>query len=174
MRALKYSLAFKVLLVAICLIGIFETGIRCEGNLKNSGVFLGMWLIQIWATVPQFSNGAAQSVLTFAVTNGFFLYGSIFCVFLVNRYVKKGTFIDKGPKSSWVMFAVAGFCVLTFAHYLAMIVIQQHHRSERGLIFSTEPGTLAMNAYDNIIAIAILIQIAQALINSVLKRSLKR
>jgi hypothetical protein len=64
--------------------------------------------------------------------------------------------------------------LLTVAHYVEKFLNQKRYYVESNIVFATTDSMWAFNAYDNIIAVAILLQIAQASINTGLKRVSKR
>lgn len=81
-------------------------------------------------------------------------------------------------RNDWKSFVVVSlltiFSLLTISHYLDMFVNQERTYFKRDNIFATHRSAWAFNAYDNIISIAILLQIAQASITTGLKRVSKR
>ena len=70
MKFLAYSLSFKILLVAITCVSIFETGIRNEGMGKSYPAIAVGWFNQIFSTIPV-PYGWPDSLI-FSLTNGFF------------------------------------------------------------------------------------------------------
>jgi hypothetical protein len=106
--------------------------------------------------------------------NSFFFYGSFFCLFVINRYIRRGQFLRQGRKSVIVLSSLILFSIMTIWNYVDIFVNQKRYYVDSDIVFSTSESLWAFNAYDNIIAIAMLIQIAQASINTGLKRVLKR
>ena len=174
MNFIKHSITFKIVIIATVLVSVYELGLISEGRAKGYIVFPWMWFIHIVSTFPRLSNGSLSDVLTYAFTNGFHFYGAIVCLFIIRRYVRNGEFQRQGRKAFWVLVLVSVFCISTVWHYLAMFVGQEDYFSDMGYFFATEVGEFAFNAYDNIISIAILIQIAQATILTALKGGFKR
>lgn len=172
MKFLAYSISFKILLVAITCVSIFETGIRNEGMGKSYPAIAVGWFNQIFSTIPV-PYGWPDSLI-FSLTNGFFFYGSFFCLFVIHRYIRLGKFIKQGWKSVMVILALIVFSLLTVAHYVDKFMNQKRYYVESDIVFATTDSMWSWNAYDNIIAIAILLQIAQASINTGLKRLSKR
>lgn len=174
MNFIKYSLAFKFIVIALVLVSIYEIGLINEGRGKSYIVFPWMGFIHIMSMIPRFGNGTLSYVLTYSLTNVFHFVGAIACLFIIRRYVRKGEFTKHGRKAFWVLVSVSVFCISTVWHYLAMFINQEDYFSDMGYFFATEVGEFAFNAYDNIISIAILMQIAQATILTALKGGFKR
>jgi len=173
-KFLAYSVTFKIIIIAIVLVSIYEIGLINEGRGKSYIVFPWMGFIHLFSMIPRFGNGSLTQVLTYSLTNAFYFLGSIFSLFLIRKYIRCAEFRIHVKKSGLVMTLVAVFCISTVWHYLAMFVNQEQYFSDMGYFFATERGEFAFNAYDNIISIAILLQIAQASINTGLKRLSKR
>jgi hypothetical protein len=93
---------------------------------------------------------------------------------VIKKYVGNGVFKKQGLLSGVVILLLVAFSISTIWHYADMFVNQERSPSQRDKVFSTFQSTFAINAWDNIICIAILIQIAQASINTGLKRVFKR
>jgi hypothetical protein len=167
-----YSISFKILLVATTCASIFEVGVRNEGMGKSVPAIAVGWFNQILSTIPGF-YGWPDSIV-FSLTNAFFFYGAFFCLFVVRKYIRHGRFTRNGWKSIFVIIALTVFSVLTVLHYVEKFVNQKRYYVDSDVIFATTESMWALNAYDNIIAIAMLLQIGQAAIISTLKRSVKR
>jgi hypothetical protein len=172
MKFLAYSMSFKILLVASTCVSIFEIGIRNEGMGKSYPAIAVGWFNQIFSTIPV-PYGWPDSLI-FSLTNAFFFYGSFFCLFVIHKYIRQGQFSNQGWKSFLVILALTFFSLLTVAHYVEKFLNQKRYYVESNIVFATTDSMWAFNAYDNIIAIAILLQIAQASINTGLKRVSKR
>jgi hypothetical protein len=52
MNFIKYSITFKILLVATVLVTIFEIGIRIEGEGQDSIAVIWSWFNHIISTIP--------------------------------------------------------------------------------------------------------------------------
>lgn len=174
MKFVYFSLIFKIIVIAIVLVSIYEIGLINEGRGKSYIVFPWMGFIHIMSMIPRFGNGTLSYVLTYSLTNVFHFVGAIACLFIIRKYVGKGELKQRGRKAFWVLCLVTAFCISTVWHYVAMFVNQEKYFSDMGYFFATEVGEFAFNAYDNIISIAILIQIAQATILTALKGGFKR
>jgi hypothetical protein len=172
MKFVAYSLSFKILLVAFVCVSTYEIGVRIEGESGYSLAILLMWFNHIGSSIPTPVFG--EGYLLYALMNGFFFFGSISCLFIIPRFVRDGMF----TRNDWMSFVVVSlltiFSLLTISHYLDMFVNQERTYFKRDNIFATGKSAWAWNAYDNIISIAILLQIAQASINTGLKRFSKR
>ena len=88
MNFIKYSITFKILLVAAVMATIFEIGIRFEGAGQDSLAVFWSWFNQIISTIP-FTPGDPYSV-AWALTNGFFFYGSFGCLIVIQFFIKDG------------------------------------------------------------------------------------
>ena len=172
MQFIKYSITFKILVVGIVLATIFEIGIRNEGMGKSFPAILVGWFRQIVSTIPV--PYAWPESLFFSLKNSFFFYGSFFCLFVISRYIRRGQFLRQGRKSVIVISSLILFSIMTIWNYADIFLNQKRYYVDSDIIFSTSESLWAFNAYDNIIAIAILLQIAQASINFGLQRVFKR
>jgi hypothetical protein len=152
---------------------IFEIGIRFEGAGQDSLAVFWSWFNQIISTIP-FTPGDPYSV-AWALTNGFFFYGSFGCLIVIQFFIKDGFFVKTDWKAVVVVLLLVAFSVATIWHYVDIFLNQERKFfSEQGKVFATSKSQWAFNAYDHFIAIAMLIQIAQASINTALKRFFKR
>jgi len=173
MSFIKYSITFKILLVGLVLATIFELGIRSEGQGKSFPAVLVVWYSQIVSTIP-FTPGNTDS-LVWALTNGFFFYGAFLCLIVIQFFIRNGYFVKVDWKTIVVVLLLTAFSVATISHYVDMFLNQERkYYFERDRVFATSKSKWAFNAYDHFIAIAMLIQIAQASINTGLKRVFKR
>ena len=173
MNFIKYSITFKLLLVAAVLVTIFEIGVIVEGKANPFPAVLIGWFKQIISTFP-FTPGDPYSV-AWALTNGFFFYGSFGCLIVIQFFIKDGFFVKTDWKAVVVVLLLVAFSVATIWHYVDMFVNQERKWFyEKDKVFATSKSQWAFNAYDHFIAIAMLIQIAQATILTALKRSVKR
>ena len=173
MNFIKYSFTFKILLVAIVLATVFEIGIRNEGQGKSFPAVLVVWYSQIVSTIP-FTPGNTDS-LVWALTNGFFFYGAFLCLIVIQLFIRNGSFVKSDWKTVVVVLLLTAFCISTIWHYVDMFLTQEReYYFERDRVFATTKSQWAFNAYDHFIAIAMLIQIAQATILTALKGGFKR
>lgn len=175
MRFVVYSLTFKVIVVASMAATIFGIGAAMElGRVSFPPIFLMWWLhfVNI-IPLPGRDNLVLESLL-YAFTNIFHFGGAIVSLVVIKKYVENGVFKKQGLLSGVVIFLLVAFSISTLWHYVDMFVNQERSLSQRDKVFSTFPSTFAINAWDNIICISILIQIAQATILTALKGGFKR
>jgi hypothetical protein len=152
---------------------IFEIGIRFEGAGQDSLAVFWSWFNHIISTIP-FTPGDPYSV-AWALTNGFFFYGSFGCLIVIQRFIRNGSFVKTDWKTVVVVLLLLAFSIATIWHYVDMFVNQERKWFyEKSKVFATTKSQWAFNAYDHFIAIAMLIQIAQATILTALKRVFKR
>lgn len=173
MNFVKYSITFKILVVGTVLATIYETGLVIEGESEGLPAVLFGWFNQTMSTIP-FTPGDTDSLI-FALTNSFYFYGSFLCLIVIQFLIREGFFVRSDWKAIVVVILLVAFSTSTVWHYADMFLNQQrNYYFERDNVFGTTKSKWAFNAYDNIIAIAMLIQIAQASINTGLKGGLKR
>ena len=173
MNFIKYSITFKILLVGTVLATIFEIGVLIEGKGNPFPAVLASWFNHIISTIP-FTPGDPYSV-AWALTNGFFFYGSFGCLIVIQRFISNGSFVKTDWKTVLVVLLLLAFSIATIWHYVDMFVNQERKWFyEKGKVFATSKSQWAFNAYDHFIAIAMLIQIAQATILTALKGGFKR
>lgn len=175
MRFVTYSLTFKIFVVASMAATIFGIGAAIElGRVSFPPIFLMWWLhIVNMIPFPGRDNLVIESLI-YAFTNIFHFVGAIVSLVVIKKYVENGVFKKQGLLSGVVILLLVAFSISTIWHYADMFVNQERSPSQRDKVFSTFPSTFAINAWDNIICISILIQIAQASINTGLKRVFKR
>ena len=175
MRFVAYSLTFKVFVVASVSATIFGIGAAVElGRVSFPPIFL-MWWLHIVNMIPfPGQDNLVLESLIYAFTNIFHFVGAIVSLVVIKKYVGNGVFKKQGLLSGVVIFLLVAFSISTLWHYVDMFVNQQRSPSQRDQVFTTFPSTFALNAWDNIICIAILIQIAQATILTALKGGFKR
>jgi hypothetical protein len=175
MRFVTYSLTFKIFVVAVVATTIFGIGAAIElGRVSFPPIFL-MWWIHIVNMIPfPGQDNLVLESLIYAFTNIFHFVGAIVSLVIIKKYVGNGVFKKQGLLSGVVVLLLVAFSISTLWHYVDMFVNQERSPSQRDKVFSTFPSTFAINAWDNIICIAMLIQIAQASINTGLKRVFKR
>ena len=173
MTFVRFSITFKILVVGILLATIYEIGLVIEGESEGLPAVLFGWFNQTMTTIP-FTPGNTDSLI-FALTNSFYFYGSFICLIVIQFFVGKGIFVRTDWKAIVVVILLVTFSASTVLHYADMFLNQEHnYYFERENVFGTTKSKWAFNAYDNFIAIAILVQIAQALLNTGLKRLPKR
>ena len=173
MNFIKYSITFKILLVATVLVTIFEIGIRFEGEGEDTPAVIWSWFNHIVSTIP-FTPGDTPS-LAWALTNGFFFYGAFLCLIVIQFFIRNGSFVKSDWKTVVVVLLLTAFCISTIWHYVDMFLSQEReYYFERDRVFATTKSQWSFNAYDHFIAIAMLIQIAQATILTALKGGFKR
>jgi hypothetical protein len=173
MNFIKYSITFKILLVGLVLATIYEIGIRFEGEGEDTPAVIWSWFNHIVSTIP-FTPGDTPS-LAWALTNGFFFYGSFGCLIVILFFIRNGYFVKTDWKTVVVVLLLFAFSIATIWHYVDMFVNQERTWFyEKGKVFATTKSQWAFNAYDHFIAIAMLIQIAQATILTALEGGFKR
>lgn len=164
----------KIMLVALVAALIYSYGVTQEGKPEYSTAIFMMWYIHFFSSLPNFEYGDLGRNLIYAATNGFHFYGAIFCIYLVFKYISGGKFKNPGRVSMIVLSLVAVFAISTIWFYVDMFLYQERDYFTKDYVFATEYSMKAINAWDGIICVAILLQIAQAAINTGLKRVLKR
>jgi hypothetical protein len=173
MTFIKHSIYFKVLVVGAVLATVFEVGVRSEGQGKSVPAVLVSWFSQIVSTIPFTPSNSGS--LVFALTNAFFFYGAFLCFIAIQFFIKDGYFVKSDWKTLVVVLLLIAFSIATIWHYVDMFLNQERkYYFERDRVFATTKSRWAFNAYDHFIAIAIMLQIAQASINTGLKRVFKR
>jgi hypothetical protein len=175
MNFIKYSITFKILAVATLAALIFGIGAAKElGRVSFPPIFLMWWLHFVnMIPFPGRDNLVLESLL-YAFTNIFHFVGAFVSLFVIKRFVGNGVFKMKGWLPGLGVLLLVAFSISTVWHYADMFLNQERTFSQKDKIFSTFRSTFALNAWDNIICISILIQIAQASINTGLKRVFKR
>ena len=175
MNFIKYSITFKILAVATLAALFFGIGAAMElGRVSFPPIFLMWWLHFVnMIPFPGRDNLVLESLL-YAFTNIFHFVGAIVSLVVIQKYVENGVFKKQGLLAGVVVFLLVAFSISTLWHYVDMFVNQERSPSQRDKVFSTFPSTFAINAWDNIICISILIQIAQATILTALKGGFKR
>lgn len=173
MNFIKYSITFKILVVGTLLASVYEIGLVIEGESEGLPAVLFGWFNQTMSTIP-FTPGNTDSLI-FALTNGFYFYGSFICLIVIQFFIAKGIFVRTDWKAIVVVILLVTFSASTVLHFADMFLNQErNYYFERDNVFGTTKSKWAFNAYDNFIALAILLQIAQASINTGLKRVFKR
>lgn len=175
MKFVAYSLTFKILVMASLAALIYGIGAAMElGRVSFPPIFLMWWLhIVNMIPFPGRDNLVVESLL-YAFTNIFRFVGAIVSLFVIKRFVGNGVFKKTGWHTGLVVFLLVAFSISTVWFYADMFLNQERTYSQKDKIFTTFPSTFALNAWDNIICISILIQIAQASINTGLQRVFKR
>ena len=174
MKFISYSLTFKVFAVGLVLSSIYEFGAHSEGKTTPFPIVVMMWFLHCVAIFGNMFLSGSVEGFSYGLLNFVMFFGSLLCLILVSKFIKSASVQNPSPKRVAAIISMAVFLILNVLRYVDIFVNQQRSYVDRGKVFWTPESMIAFNAYDNIIAIAVLIQIAQALINSVLKRSLKR
>jgi phage-related holin len=171
---LKYSLTFKILVVAVFLATVFVIGVNIDGKPGYAGALLLMWYIQLGSIIPGFFYGDLSSNGLLNLMNFISFAGSIVCAAVINKVISRGNFRKRNKTTILSIFFVSAFCITVVLHYVDMFVNQNRTFFTKDYAFATEYSLKAINSWDGVICISILIQITQALVNTALKRSLKR
>lgn len=168
------SLAVKIIFIAVLASTIFAFGVTNEGEPGYATAIFMMWYIHIFSSLPNLNYGEFPQNLIYALTNGFHFYGSFFCIYFVHKYIAGGMFRNLSRVSMIVLSLVALFAISTIWFYVDMYLYQERDYFTKDYVFATEYSMKAINAWDGIICVAILLQIAQASLNTGLKRAFKR
>ncbi len=173
MKAFVWSLGIKILLVAFTCVTIYQLGLSSEGKADFGVPILLMWYNHLASLVPVFSYGDVTSNVIYALSNGFFLIGSLLSLYIIHLHIGIGGLRKPGWRSIFVVSLIAVFCTSTICHYVGVFIGQERTFAENGLLFATYSSARAFNSYDNIICIAILLQIIQAFSYSAFKKNQK-
>lgn len=171
MRQIIWSLAIKILVVTLTCVTIYQLGLSREGKADFGVPILLMWYNHLESVVPEFSYGDVQSNVIYALSNGFFLIGSLLSLYIIHQNIGIGGLKKPGLRSVLVVTVILAFCALTIFHYVSVFLDQERTYFEHGLTFATFSSARAFNSYDNIICIAILLQIIQTFAYSAFKKN---
>ena len=171
MRPIIWSLGIKILTVTLTCVTIYQWGLYSEGKADFGVPILLMWYNHLESVIPVFSYGDVQSNVFYALSNGFFLIGSFLSLYLIQKNIGIGGLRKPGLRSLLVVVLIAAFCTFTIFHYVEVFLGQERTYFERGRQFATFSSARAFNSYDNIICIAILLQIIQTVVYGAFKKN---
>jgi hypothetical protein len=172
---IKYSLTFKYIVVTLAAFATFAIGSFREGKSVDFFTPAVMWFNHVISLIPFPSGFDKPEFWVWLVTNYVSFFGAIFGLVVIKRYINKGQFQKQDVKAVIIVIVLTIFSIAVVCRYIAIFLNPSPTYWPPGSrYFSTGTGYLAFNAYDNMIAITMLLQIAQASINTGLKRVFKR